>query len=693
MKIDNFFSELKRRNIYKVAVAYAVVAWLLMQIATQIFPFFEIPNWAVRLVVLLLVLGFPVALILAWAFDLTPDGIKRAEDVVPDESITRRTGRKLTGVIIVLALVAAALGIFQIVRPKPARMGPSATPLTSGVAAPQTIPEKSIAVLPFENLSDDKQNSFFTDGVQDEILTDLARIADLKVISRTSVMQYKETAKRNLPEIAQALKVAHVLEGSVQRAANRVRVNAQLIDARTDAHLWAQRFDGDLADVFAIQAEIAQKIADQLQAVLSPNEKAAIAAKPTQDLAAYELYLRAKEIDQRSLFYLPQQNQEESRILEQAVARDPAFVPALCLLARVHLQAYWFRFDQRGARLEQGKKAIAAAARVQPDAGEVHLARALLHYWGEQDYAGALAELALAGHALPNDASIPHFTGAIERRQSDWESAIRHIEQALNLDPQNALMISELTITYEACRRYADAARVMDAGLRWKPEDFGFQLFRAATDRDRSADLHRSGELVSGSAARTADPDLVAASRLFLALDRRDFRAAESALADYHQPDVNASGFRFPREMHAGLLARAVGDTARAQSALQRAREHASERASKQHDDAKSLVGLALVDAYLGQRDDAIREGERAAALLPLAKDAFEGPLVQIYLATIYAQLGEKGRALDLLEQLAQMPAGPSYGDLKLGLEWDPLRTDPRFEKIIAALAPKDAGK
>ncbi|MDQ6623568.1 MAG: FlgO family outer membrane protein, partial [Verrucomicrobiota bacterium] len=273
MNSRNFFAELKRRNVYKVAVAYAVVAWLLIQIATQVFPFFDIPNWAIRLVVLLLVLGFPVALVVSWAFEITPDGIKREKDVALNESITHKTGRKLIGITLALAVVAAGLFVFQVLRPKLMKDS-TATPSKSSVTA--VIPNKSIAVLPFHNLSEEKANAYFADGVQDQILTDLSHIADLKVISRTSVMQYKSGITRDVREIGQQLGVAHLLEGSVQRSANKIRVNAQLIDARTDAHVWAETYDRDLADVFAIQSEIAKAIADQLQAKLSPNEKKAI---------------------------------------------------------------------------------------------------------------------------------------------------------------------------------------------------------------------------------------------------------------------------------------------------------------------------------------------------------------------------------------------------------------------------------
>src|SRR5919204_1001180 len=337
MKIDNFFAELKRRNVYKVAVAYAVVAWLLIQIATQVFPFFEVPNWAVRLVVLLLILGFPIALFLAWAFEITPEGIKRAEDVDLSKSITPETGRKLTWLITIVAIIAAGLLAYQFLRPK----GNTAPP-GSEAATGSAIRTKSIAVLPFENLSRDPDNAFFTDGVQDEILTDLSKIADLKVISRSSVMQYKSGVPRNLREIGQQLGVAHLLEGSVQRAANRVRVNAQLIDARDDAHLWAQTYDRDLSDVFAIQSEIAKTIADQLQAKLSPNEKAAIEKPPTTDLAAFDLYTRAKTLLLSLGFTLNYQQilQQAVELLNQAVARDPSFFEAYYQLVYAHGYAY-----------------------------------------------------------------------------------------------------------------------------------------------------------------------------------------------------------------------------------------------------------------------------------------------------------------------------------------------------------------
>src|SRR5438874_10304351 len=364
-----FFGELRRRNVYKVAVAYAVVGWLLIQVATQVFPFLDIPNWMIRLVILLTAFGFPVALIIAWAFELTPEGIKRTE--VADASQQRSRGGVWIGVVVVAA--ALSLGLFFLGRYSAGRATPQVTEARTAVN-----PQKSIAVLPFENLSEEKANAFFADGVQDEILTDLSKIADLKVISRSSVMHYRSGLERNPRKIGEELGVAHVLEGSVQRAGNRIRVNAQLIDARNDTHLWAQTYDRDLSDVFAIQSEIAKTIADQLQAKLSPQEKSAIQRPPTSDIAAFDFYSHAKNLFLNAFGSSTGKADllQAADLLNQAVARDLSFFQAYCQLAFTQVSVYFLDFDHTPSRLAAAEAAVQTAARLRPDAGETHLARA-----------------------------------------------------------------------------------------------------------------------------------------------------------------------------------------------------------------------------------------------------------------------------------------------------------------------------
>ena len=557
------------------------------------------------------------------------------------------------------------------------------------------IPEKSIAVLPFQNLSTNQENAFFTDGVQGEILTDLARVADLKVISQTSVMQYKNTPKRNLREIANALGVAHLLEGSVQRAENRVRVNAQLIDARTDANMWANTYDRDLADVFAIQSEIAQTIANQLQAKLSPKEEAVMHQKPTSDMAAYDLYLRASEIWKSTTTSSgsggAERIKDAVRLLDEAVSRDPAFVPALCLLARAQVYLYWQNATNMATRLNLANKALAAAARLQPDAGEVHLTRAIIYYWGARDYAPALAELALAERGLPNDTDVLFFTAAIERRQGDWDGSTRHIEQALALDPRNIQLISELAgSNYFGLRRYADAAKALDEALAWKPLDFGLGFLRAYIDMVWKADLRRWKEVVSGEAARNAAPNDLITARLNLALMERDYHAAEQILTTPGGTEFDDDAFFTPREWNQAIVAGGLGDSGKAHAALQAARERAAGEVGKRPEDAKALMVLGQIDAALGRKEDAIGEGQHAVELLPVTNDAMNGSQLLGRLAGIYAQLGETHRAFDLLEKGIHQADVPNYGSLKLEEVWDPLRKDARFQKIMDSLAPKN---
>jgi TolB-like protein/Tfp pilus assembly protein PilF len=685
--MKSFFAELKRRNVYKVAVAYAIVSWLLIQIATQVFPFFEIPNWAVRLVVLVLIIGFPIALFLSWAFEITPEGIKRAEDVDVNKSITHQTGRKLVWTTVVLAVIAIGLFAYQILRQKSAVAPPPAA------AAIDSIPEKSIAVLPFDNLSDNKENAFFTDGVQDEILTDLAKIADLKVISRSSVMQYKSGVPRNLRKIGEELGVAHLLEGSVQRAGNRIRVNAQLIAARSDAHLWAQTYDRDLADVFAIQSEVSKAIADQLQAKLSPKEKSAIEQPPTADVTAFDLYSRAKSLMLTTSFSaLAGKNVEQAiSLLEQAIARDPSFFLAYCQLSLAHDQQYFLTgVDHTAARVAKAQSALDAALRLRPDAGEAHLARAEFLYRIHLDYDGALAELEIARRTLPNDPRAFELMGYVFRRQGKQEEGLEYINRALNLDPRNLFTLQQVALSYFYLRRFSENVAVLDRALAIKPDDPDTMVARGISIMSWKADtrpLHRTIEELR--AKNPAAISGVADSWFLCALAERDAKAGEAAVAALGDNTFGDDATQFSPNFARGLLARMMNDEIKARAAFIAARSAQEKRVQEQPDYAPAISILGIIDAALGRKEDALREGRRAVGLLPVEKEANNGPGMIQNLAIIAAWLGEKELACDQLDRTLELPGTTSYGRLKLLPWWDPLRGDPRFEKIVASLAPK----
>jgi serine/threonine-protein kinase len=556
-------------------------------------------------------------------------------------------------------------------------------------------PEKSIAVLPFENLSDDKQNSYFADGVQDEILTDLAKVADLKVITRTSVMQYKSGIARNLRQIGQQLGVAHVVEGSVQRSGNRVRVNAQLIDARTDRHLWGQTYDRDLSDVFAIQNEIAKTIADQLQANLSPTEKIAIERLPTSDITAFDLYTRAKNLTLPASFNNAEQKEllEQVDLLIEAIRRDSSFFEAYCLLTWSHDQLYFYGFDHTPARLALADAAIHAALRLRPDAGEAHLARAENLYRGYRDYYGALAQLEVARQTLPNDARIFQLMGFIQRRQGRWQESTRSLERAVDLDPRGTFTLQQMAWHYVYLRHYAQAKPLLARVLAIEPMHVGTEVLLASIDFRWKADpgpLHRMIDSIH-SANPAAVPSIVEAW-LPSALAERDPGAARDALNALGETSINLGGdVYFTRAFIEGVIARMTKDEDKARSAFTAARAEQEKIVNAQPNFAPALCALGLIDAALGRKEEALREGRRAVELLPVEKDA-EQQMVS-YLAMIAAWADDKDLACEQLAIAIHQPdpGNLSYGELQLSPFWDPLRGDPRFEKIVASLAPKEA--
>lgn len=559
-------------------------------------------------------------------------------------------------------------------------------------------PEKSIAVLPFANLSSDKENAYFADGVQDEILTYLAKVADLRVISRTSVMQYKTGTLRNLREIGQQLGVAHLLEGSVQRAGNKIRVNAQLIDARTDAHQWAQVYDRPLDDVFAIQSEIARAIADKLKAKLSPNEKEAVAQLPTTDVPAFEQYSQAKTLMLSTSAAggggaTEREYSSAITLLTTAIARDPAFHAAYCLLVNANDQLYSRGYDHTPARLAAAEEALAKASELRPDSPETHLARALHLYVALRDMKNARAEVDFAAQGLPNDPRIPEFKGYILRREGKAEEALAALQQALLLDPRNTFVLQQVAASYWNLRRYAEAAGALDRALQIQPDDLALGVTRAELDFFWHADPEPMCRFVDQiRTERPASVPLVADNWFRCSLAKHDWPTAEQALVALgDDPFWSDTPILLSRTFGEGLLARAMHDEARAQRAFSAARVAQEAAVQNERDYAPALCILGLIDAALGNKEAALKEGRRATELLPASKDAINGPRIVAYYAMIAAWTGEKDLALQQLTTAIDSGAGPGctyYGMLKAFPFWDPLRGDPRFEKLVSSLAP-----
>jgi serine/threonine protein kinase len=598
----------------------------------------------------------------------------RLQRCSPEARSARRTRVALaTAALLILGISAAFIFLSQRTQNSLSNLG---------------APGKSIAVLPFENLSSDAENAYFANGVQDEVLTRLASLADLKVISRTSVMQYKSGAARDLRKIGHQLGVGRVVEGSVQRAGNRVRVNAQLIDVSTNRALWGQSYDRDLADVFVIQSEIATSIAHQLQASLSPREKIAIEQAPTNDIPAFELYVRAKDL-------LASRNAkanllEAADLLNQAVARDPSFFKAYCLLASTHDRIYFFGDDHTPARLASAEAAIDAAFRLRPDAGEVHLARAQNLYRGYLDYDAALAELEVAAKTLPNDAGVFELKGYIQRRQGKQQEAVRSLERAIDLDPRNSFTLQQIALSYRHLRRFAEQKSILDRALAIEPNDLDIKLERAAVDYHWKADSRPLHQMVDSiRATNPAATRDIADYWLIYALAERDAVAAKNAvIAGGEDPPFTDEAVTFSRLFMEGVIARMTKDDTKARAAFTAARVEQQKIIEAPESYGPVLCVLGLIDAALRRKEEALREGRRAVELLPVGKDPINGITLVKYFALIAAWAGDKDLACEQLAIALRPPSRLTYGELKLLPYWDPLRGDPRFEKIVASLAP-----
>ena len=683
MNSGNFFAELKRRNVYKVAVAYAIVAWLLIQAASILFPTFEAPAWVMKVFVTAVILGFPVALIFAWAFEITPEGIKRADEVSPDESMTRRRSWKLTAIIVLVAVVAAGLLIFQFTR--------KANVNTKVNVA---VDSKSVAVLPFENLSSDKENAFFAQGIQDEIITTLSKIGGLRVISRTSTANYK-SAPENLPKIARELRVANVLEGSVQKSGDRVHINVQLIQADTDAHLWAQSYDRQLIDIFAVEAEVAKRIADALSATLSPQEKARVETKPTENSDAYVLYLRGREYQTRPDNFL-QDFRSAARYFEQAIALDPNFALAHARLSAVTSQIYHW-FEPTEATKQKAHAEALESLRLQPNLGEGHAALGLYLYYEEADYEGALREFRLAAETLPNDGDVGLYIAAVLRRQGRLTEAIAAYKRAEAIDPRNQVTLYDASQTYFGLRDWSNALRGLDRVLQLAPDSVNVKIQRGYTEffaKGSTAPIKVALESIPAN----VDPDgVVTFARWDVSLMDRDPAAAERALASCRLETITSQpGAPLPKSYLQGCIDLVRNDTARAQIDFEAARPALEKTVANSPQDPTRHAQLGLLYAFMGRKEDALREGQRAVELKPLTRDVIEGAIAQAFQALIFARTEETDRATSEIERLLTTPFAVDYSDdsitlsdLRTRWEWDPLRNDARFQKILTGPEPK----
>lgn len=657
--MSSFFRELKRRNVYKVAVAYAVVAWLLIQVATQTFPFLEIPAWAVRLVIMVLLLGFPVAIVIAWAFELTPDGIVRTESAPAGPK-----GRPRHLWIYVAAVAGLlSIGFFFLDR-------------SGGSSQPD---EKSIAVLPFENRSEDKANAYFADGIQDEILTRLAQIADMKVISRTSTAHYK-SAPGNLKEIARELGVTHILEGAVQKSGDSVRINVQLIRAEDDAHLWAQIYDRKLTDVFAIQSEVANAIAVTLHAKLTGAERQVLAQKLTENADAYDVYLQGIAFVREGFSAASGENAVKA--LEEAVRLDPQFAAAWALLARVHSRVFFNNIDATERRRETAQRSLQTALRFQPNLAETQLAQAFFQYWVERDYGGARTTFERLRATLPNNADILEVLGYISRRQGRWAEGDTHLDHAVALNPRDRFLRMQVTAGREFTRNYGEALRLYDQALGIWPEDVTL-LARKAGVYQAQGNLDRADALLKE--LRPGPDNVTVVSRIYdQALLRRRYPEA-IALLRASVDQVASVPQRNEYRLWLGDLERLSGDQVAAKATYSTGRVELEELLKDQPENVEIIDTLALVCAGLGEQEVALQHAERALNLMPTSKDALAGRVAEMTRALIYARFGDKDRAIPALERLLKLPGGrPAVtpAALRLNPEFDLLRSDARFQKL-----------
>ena len=670
--MSGFFQEVQRRKVYRVAAAYIIAGGFIIQMVSAAFPAWELPNWSQRLVIALILAGFPIALIFAWIFDITPSGIERTSSVEAQPQPKSHRRRNLILLASSGLALSVAAGFFVLPR-----------------AVAHKI-DKSIAILPFENLSDDKENAYFADGVQDDILTNLSKVGDLKVISRTSVMPYRGKTS-NLREIGKALGVGAILEGSVRRSGNRVRVNVQLIDANTDEHLWASDYDRDLTDVFAIQTDLAQKIASELSAKLSPAEKALMEQRPTQNNEAYLAFVRAHDLWSSSYEDNEKLKQGE-QMYQRAIDLDPKFALAF---ARFSQLESWFvhSFEAGPARRDKARELAKRALELQPDLPEAHLAQGFVNYYVDNDFEAAAREFEIARQGLPNESEVYLSLGAIQRRQGKWQESNASLEKAVSLNPKDVWSMQNLAINYEVQRDFDSANKVLDRALAIDPTAFGCLEIKAKVALEERGDLSVADNILAKADGMRLAPEVqskIATGRASLFLLRRQFDAAAREAEKI--PDATLTGYPGAvcgKYTVLGVSKRALHDEAGSREAFLKAKREAEELVRQNPGQATAIGTLAEVQAWLGEKDAALAGIKHAQELLPENKDAFGGPEITQMAAEIYTILGDIDRAVVTLDGMLQKPGPITAATLKLNPMWDPLRKDPHFQALLEKYGAK----
>jgi TolB-like protein/Tfp pilus assembly protein PilF len=667
--MSGFFEELQRRKVYRVAAAYIVAAGGIIQLASAVFPAWELPNWSLRLVIALLLIGFPIALILAWAYDITAKGIQ----VTPTTGTHRR--RNLILLILIAVIVSAGAGFFLL----PRTVWPKV--------------DKSVAVLPFQNLSSDPQNAYFADGIQEEVLTRLAKIGDLKVISRASTQQY-QSEPGNLAEIAKQLGVANILEGSVQKAGDQVRVNVHLVNVQSGSQLWAETYDRKLSDIFVVESEIAKRIAESLQATLTGREQRALAAKPTNNPEAYDAYLRGLAFEARSN-YSSDALFKAIDFYDLAVRLDPNFALAWARLSGVHALLYSNRRDTTIARRDAAKAALENAQKLQPNAPETLLFLGYYQYWVLHDYGMAKATFERVSKKLPGNSEVLYALAAIARSEGHWDESVAYWERGLALNPRNTALLTEVAFTYAALRQFPTAENLYDRALDILPNEVSIIALKASIYQAQG-NLQEAAKLLAQVNADTNSDVAVRIKLTQWRLERNYTDATRWVQARQDRLRLVSGIDKGTKQLGNALVHRVAGDNAQAKVFAEQARNTIEPLRKEQPDNAFVAAALAVAYAILDEKDSALKEAERAITLVPSSKDRLSGPGFEENLALVEMIIGENSRAISILTRLLQTPYGgwlyspapitPAL--LRLDPIWDPLRADPAFQKLCQERQP-----